>query len=89
MFAPTLLDIAHQLDVGVGVLSVVFLARATGGVIGTVGSGVVMDRFPKQQYTFLCCAILGAIVGMYEMKQYTFYTMCVCVCQSQPGLVCR
>ena len=64
VFAPTLLDIAHQLDVGVGLLSVVFLVRAAGGVIGTMGSGMLMDRFPQQQYTLLCCVLVGRILGM-------------------------
>ena len=54
VFAPTLLDIAHQLDVGVGVLSVIFLVRAIGGVIGTVGSGILMDHYPRLQYTLIC-----------------------------------
>lgn len=65
VFAPTLLDIAHQLNVGVGVLSVVFLVRAIGGVIGTVGSGVLMDHFSQLQYSLLCCVLAGGIAGTY------------------------
>ena len=64
MFGPTLLDIAHQLDVGVELLSVAFLTRAIGGVIGTVGSGVLMDRFPRLQYTLFCCFLFGGITGV-------------------------
>ena len=70
VFAPTLLDIAHQLDVGVGLLSVVFLTRAIGGVIGTVASGVLMDRFPRLQYTLLCCFLFGGIAGA-ELYMYS------------------
>ena len=70
MFAPTLLDIAHQLDVGVGLLSVAFLSRAIGGVIGTVSSGVLMDRFPSLQYTLLSCFLFGGIAGLTTMCVY-------------------
>ena len=70
VFAPTLLDIAHQLDVGVGLLSVVLLTRAIGGVIGTVASGVLMDRFPRLQYTLLCCFLFGGIAGA-ELYMYS------------------
>ena len=65
VFAPTLLDIAHRLDVGIEVMSVIFLSRAIGGVVGTIGSGVLMDRFSKQQYAQMCCILIGGIVGMY------------------------
>ena len=63
VFGPTLLDIAHRLDVGVGLLSVIFLVRSIGGVIGTVGSGVLMDHFPRQQYSLLCLILAGGIAG--------------------------
>ena len=65
VFAPTLLDIAHQLNVGVGVLSVIFLVRAIGGVVGTVGSGILMDRYPRLQYALLCSVLVGGIAGMW------------------------
>ena len=63
VFAPTLLDIAHQLNVGVGLLSVIFLVRAIGAVIGTVGSGVLMDHFPRRQYILLCCVLMCGVTG--------------------------
>ena len=63
MFAPTLLDIAHKLNVGVGILSVIFLVRAIGGVTGTVGSGILMDHFPKKQNALLGFMLFGGIVG--------------------------
>ena len=64
VFAPTLLDIAHQLNVGVGVLSVIFLVRAIGAVIGTVGSGILMDHYSRLQYAQLCIVLVGGIAGM-------------------------
>ena len=76
MFAPTLLDLAHRLNVGVGVMSAVFLVRAVGGVIGTVGSGVLMDHFPRKQYVLLSSVLLGGIAGIYElhtMVEYYYY----------------
>ena len=68
VFAPTLLDIAHKLNVGVGVMSAIFLVRAIGGVIGTVGSGILMDHFPRKQYALLCCIIFGGIPGIYMQE---------------------
>ena len=63
VFAPTLLDIAHQLDVGVGLLSVMFLVRAAGGVLGTMVSGVLLDKFPRRQYALLCVVLFARILG--------------------------
>jgi FHS family Na+ dependent glucose MFS transporter 1 len=63
VFAPTLLDIAHQLNVGVGVLSVIFLVRAIGAVIGTVGSGILMDHYSRLQYAQLCIVLVGGIAA--------------------------
>lgn len=65
VFAPTLLDIAHKLNVGVGILSLIFLVRAIGSVIGTVGSGILMDRFPQLQYALLCFVLFGGVAGTY------------------------
>lgn len=80
VFAPTLLDIAHELDVGVGILSVIFLVRAIGSLIGTVGSGILMDRFPQLQYTQLCFVLVGGVASMCcackmgtIMKHWTLY----------------
>ena len=64
VFAPTLLDIAHQLNVGVGVLSVIFLVRAIGGVVGTVASGILMDHYPRRQYALLCSFLVVVITGI-------------------------
>ena len=69
VFAPTLLDIAQKLNVGVGVMSVIFLVRAIGGVVGTVGSGILMDHFPKKRYSMLCCLLFGGIVGKFVKLQ--------------------
>ena len=66
VFAPTLLDIAHQLDVSVAVLSIIFLVRAIGSVIGTIGSGVLMDRFPRLQYLQLSFVLFGSVAGIRE-----------------------
>ena len=72
VFAPTLLDIAHKLNVGVGIMSVIFLVRAIGGVVGTVGSGILIDHFPKKKNALLCCVLLGRITGNnYNNNYYT------------------
>lgn len=65
VFAPTLLDIARELHVGVGILSVIFLVRAIGSVIGTVGSGILMDHFPQLQYALLCFVLVAGVAGIY------------------------
>ena len=90
MFAPTLLDIAHQLNVGVGLMSVIFLVRAIGGVLGTVGCGVIMDRLPQLHHSLLCLALAGLATGVHCMSYaqrapvvllWNFYAcVCVCVC---------
>ena len=67
VFAPTLLDIAHQLNVGVGLLSVIFFVRAIGGVLGTVGSGIFLDHFPRLKYVLLCCVLACGVAGMYDV----------------------
>ena len=65
VFAPTLLDIAHQLNVGVGLMSLMFLARAIGGVLGTVGCGAITDRLPQLHYSLLCLALAGLATGVH------------------------
>ena len=44
-------------------LSVIFLVRAIGAVIGTVGSGILMDRYSRLQYALLCSFLLVVITG--------------------------
>ena len=63
VFGPTLLDVAHKLQVGVGLLSLMFLVRAVGTVLGTVGSGVLMDHFQWMSYTLLCLILIGGMAS--------------------------
>ena len=53
MFGPTLLDIASHLSVGVGVLAVMFTCRAVGSGVGSVSSGVILDKYASWSYTTL------------------------------------
>jgi len=64
VFGPTLLDVAHRLQVGVGLLSLMFLVRAVGTVLGTVGSGVLMDHFRWMSFTLLCLIVIGGMASM-------------------------
>lgn len=65
VLAPTLLDIAHQFDVSVAILSIILLVRAIGSVVGTIGSGILMDRFPRLQYIQLSIITFGCLAGIY------------------------
>ena len=63
IFGTTLLDVAEHLNVGVALVSLMFLVRAIGTVIGTVGVGFLLDLYPRLQNTFICLFVLGVIVG--------------------------
>lgn len=66
MFGPTLLDIADHLSIDVGVLSVMFTCRAVGGVIGSVASGVIIDKYYSLSYTILSIIIISCIASEFE-----------------------
>ena len=61
VFGPTLLDLASHLQVGVGVLSAMFGARAAGAAVGGVGSGLAMDYWVKYSYTMMSIIISSCI----------------------------
>ena len=63
VFGPTLLDIADHLSVDVGVLSVMFTCRAVGGVIGSVASGVIIDKYYSGSYTILSIIITSCMAS--------------------------
>ena len=61
MFGPTILDMARQLDVSVGVLSAMFACRAVGAAIGSIGSGVALDRVLKNySYTYMTLVFISS-----------------------------
>ena len=68
VFGPTLLDISEKLHVGVGILTLMFLVRAVGGVIGVVVSGLLMDWLPHFSYTLLCFIIVGEMASMFLLN---------------------
>ena len=63
MFGPTLLDIADRLSVDVGVLSVMFACRAVGAVIGSIASGVIIDKYYSFSYTILSIIIVSCMAS--------------------------
>ena len=70
VFGPTLLDIAHQFDVSVAVLSIIFLVRGIGAAVGAAGSGILMDHFPRVQYIQLCFFLFGLLAGIYLLCKH-------------------
>jgi hypothetical protein len=67
VFGPTLLDIADHLSVDVGVLSAMFACRAVGGVIGSVASGVIIDKYYSLSYTILSIIIISCIASEFYL----------------------
>ena len=63
VFGPTLLDLADHLSVGVGVLSVMFACRAVGAVIGSVASGVILDKYYSCSYAILSIIIFSCMAS--------------------------
>lgn len=66
VFGPTLLDIASHLSVDVGVLAVMFTCRALGSGVGSVASGVVIDKFATWSYTTLTVITSSCIASMFQ-----------------------
>ena len=68
IFGSTLLDIANHLSVGVGILALMFTCRAVGAGIGSVGSGVVMDKFVHYHFTTMIAILLASIASKEKLK---------------------
>ena len=75
MFGPTLLDLAKHLSVGVGSLAIMFAVRAIGSAVGSVGSGVILDKMERFSYTLIAIIITGGIIS----KLMQLETMCIIV----------
>lgn len=65
VFGPTLLDLADHLAVGVGVLAVMFTCRALGSAVGSVASGVVLDKYTAWSYTILSVIIFSCMASEF------------------------
>lgn len=63
VFGPTLLDLADHLNVGVAILAIMFTCRAVGGVIGSVASGVILDKYTTWSYTILSVVIFSCMIS--------------------------
>lgn len=72
VIGPTLLDLASSLSVSIATLSLMLLVRAVGMLLGTVGSGVLLDRMHGWAYTILTLTLFSMIASESEL--------CVCVC---------
>lgn len=71
MFGPTLLDISSHLSVGVGVLAVMFTCRAIGSGVGSVSSGVIMDKYAGSSYMILSVITFSCITSRYCLINIT------------------
>ncbi len=63
VFGPTLLDFAEHLGVGIDVLAVIFTCRAIGGAVGSVISGIIMDKLQRFSFTILCVIYVCCIAS--------------------------
>ncbi len=67
VFGPTLLDFAEHLGVGIEVLVIMFTCRAIGGAVGSVVSGIIMDKWEQYSFTILCVTYVCGIASKYCM----------------------
>ena len=67
VFGPTLLDLADHLGVGVDILAIMFTCRAIGGAVGSVMSGIIMDRLVRYSYTILCVIYVSCIASKHGL----------------------
>ena len=51
VIGPTLLDLAHHVSVDVGTVSLMFICRAVGSLIGVATTGVILDKLSGYLYT--------------------------------------
>ncbi len=88
VFGPTLLDFAEHLGVGIDVLVIMFTCRAIGGAVGSVVTGIVMDKLEQYSFTILCviyvCCIASkyCIINYVDFENINFVVICY-VCYRQ------
>ena len=63
IFGPTLLDLADHLGVGVGDLAAMFACRAIGAAIGSVCSGIALDKLFHSTYIILTLILLSSLAS--------------------------
>ena len=59
---------ARHLNVGVGVLSAMFGCRALGAGVGSVGTGVAMDKLTQYSYTMYAFIIFLSMSGELSIE---------------------
>ena len=73
MFGPTVLDVARHVDATVGVLSAMFAFRAVGAAIGSIGTGVALDRVLKNySYSYMTLVLISTSVSKYSSEMHYY-----------------
>ncbi len=70
VFGPTLLDFADHLGVGIDILAVMFTCRAIGGAVGSLGSGIIMDKLQNYSFSILCVIYVCCIISKLNHLSY-------------------
>ena len=65
IFGPTILDLGNQLNASVGVLSAMFVCRAIGSALGSIGTGIILDKLHKFSYTIMSIILFSSIASEY------------------------
>ena len=63
VFGPTILDLGDQLGASVGALSAMFVCRAVGSAVGSIGAGVALDKLHRFAYSMMSGIILFSIAS--------------------------
>ena len=71
VFGPTILDMARHVDTTVGILSAMFAFRAVGAAIGSIGTGVALDRGLKNySYSYMTLVLISTTVSKYSSEMH-------------------
>ncbi len=73
MFGPTLLDLGDSIGVGVAVMSAMFGARASGGAVGSIVLGYLMDKWSKFSYSIITLVLASCIISESTEHAYTMF----------------
>lgn len=66
IFGPTVLDLGQQLGISVGVLSAMLTCRAVGLALGSVGSGIILDKFHQFSYIIMSVILFSSMASELE-----------------------
>ena len=65
MYGSTILDLGDQLDINVGILSIMMFCRAVGAAIGGLGTGFILDMLVSYSYLFMGFSTLSLMSSKF------------------------